>query len=490
MSLQEQIPDLVKQVRQYTNYVAHNFELYDMFQGNLLPYVEEDLSRQLSPQSYEQARFRIPPINILRRIIEKLSRVYARPPLRIVEGTTSDQELAEYYFESFKINQTMSLCNSYYNLFKNCLLEPYLYKPEYEVSGVPKLRVLSSDKFIALSDDKQNPAALTTVVIYQGKYKPTPTGTERRYFKAVNREQFIYFDEDRRDVTAMFAPLDNPEGINPYGVMPYVYLNKSEDTIMPTQDTDTKRMSILIPTLLADTNFASMFQAFSILYGIDVSDQGLKMAPNAFWTFKTEPGSDTTPSIGQLSPQMDVNGSLNLIASQLAFWLNSRGIRPGAIGEITASNFSSGISKMIDEMDTVDDRQMQVPHFKTAEEDLFDLVLHKMHPVWVDAGLIDNRTKFGPASYVEVTFPEQTAIYSRDELVSSADAEIKAGLTTRRRAIKRINPEMTDADIDELIAEIDGDGKVEFEATTKLIEQNQVEVPTDATAESNDIPPG
>lgn len=466
------IEKLVKHVKSYDGYIEHNYELYDIFQGNLLPYVEKDLAEQLSPQSYAQARFRIPPINVLRRIVEKLSRVYSQPPIRVVEGSEQEKELFDFYAESFKINQAMALANAYFNLFKNALLEPFLYMPDPSVGGTPKLRIIPSDKFVVLSEDPQDPTVPTTVVIYQGKYKPTPTGGERRYFKAVDKYQFVYFDEDKRDVTQMFAPADNTQGINPYGALPYVYINRSEDRIMPIQDTDTKRMAVLIPTLLADTNYASMFQAFSILYGIDVSDQGLKMAPNAFWTFKTEPGSDAKPQIGSIKPDMDVDGSLSLIASQLAFWLNSRGIRPGAIGEITASNFSSGISKMIDEMDTVDDRKAQVPHFKTAEEELWDLVLHKMHPVWSASGMIENRTQFAPSSFVTVTFPDQVPLARRGELVTEATNEINAGLTTRRRAIQRINPELTEEEVDNLIVEID--------------QGRTVEVPDDGVAANQD----
>jgi hypothetical protein len=116
------IEKLVKEVKAFDGYIGHNCELYDIYQGNLLPYIEKDLAAQLSPQSYSQAQFRIPPINALRRIIEKLSKVYAQPPVRHVEGTEQEKELFDFYAEAFKINQTMALANSYYNLFKNALV--------------------------------------------------------------------------------------------------------------------------------------------------------------------------------------------------------------------------------------------------------------------------------------------------------------------------------------------------------------------------------
>ncbi len=448
------IPYLVNEVKKYDEYLHHNYELYNIYNGDLLQYIERELAKQLSPQSYEQAQFRIPPINILKRIMDKLSKVYAHPPQRICEGSESEKELFEWYAESFKINQNMALANAYFNLTKRALIEPYLYKPDPMLPGIPKLRIIPSHRVLVISYDKSDPTVPTLVVTYEGKYQATPTGQPRRYFKAVDKNQFVYFDEDKRDITQMFAPENNQEGINFYGALPYVYVNRSSDCVMPIQDTDTKRMAILIPTLLADTNYASMFQAFSILYGIDVSDQGLKMAPNAFWTFKSEIGVESKPQIGSLKPEMNVDGSLNLIASQLAFWLNSRGIRPGAIGDINGTNFSSGISKMIDEADTAEDRKEQVPYFKYAEEELWDLVLHKMHPVWSSLGLIENRTFFAATSYVTVQFPEQLSMQKRSELVKEAIEELRSGLTTKRIVLKRLNPDMSEEEIEELLLEL------------------------------------
>ena len=447
------IESLVKIVKSYETYIEHNRDLYDIYQGNLLPHVEKDLAAQLSPQSYQQAHFRIPPINILKRVIDKLAKLYTHPPSRIIrDANDSDVELLEYYADHFKIDQRMGVANAFFNLFKNCLIEPFLYQSGYDTPPTPRLRVIPSDKFIVISTDVSDPTVPTAVVTFEGTYRPTPTGGPRRYYKVIDRNQFMYFDEDKRNVTKLFAPENNKEGVNVYGVLPYVYINRSIDQIMPVQDSDTKRMAILIPTLLADTNYASMFQAFSILYGIDVSDQGLKMAPNAFWTFKTEPGSDNKPQIGSITPQMNVDGSLNLISSQLAFWLNAKGIRPGSVGDIHGSNFSSGISKMIDEADSVDDRKEQVPFFVDAEEALWSLVIEHLHPVWVNSGL-ENRTLFTPGSYVTVTFPEQ-GMRDSTAIIDETLKELSAGLTTKTRALKKINPEMTEQETEQLALEI------------------------------------
>ena len=80
-----------------------------------------------------------------------------------------------------------------------------------------------------------------------------------------------------------------------------------------------------------------------------------------------------------------------------------------------------------------------------------------MHPVWVKTRQLEGMTAvFSATSKINVDFPEQVPSMNRAELVSSLVDEVSAGFTTRKRAIKVLNPRMTDQEIDELIAEIEG----------------------------------
>jgi hypothetical protein len=443
------IPYCLALIKATGPYLSHNAELFDIYQGNLLPYVEQDLAAQLSKQSYEQAKFRIAPINVLRRIIDKLSKIYQPAPVRsVIDGTDADSELLQWYAESWQVDMAMNQANEHFNLFKTALLQPYLWH------GKPRLRVIPSDRFIPYSTDDIDDTEPTGFVINRGTYF-NDDGKKRKLYFAIDAARFVYFDEDGKDVTARFAPVDNPEGVNVYGRIPYVYVNRSMNDLLPVQDTDTLRMTKLIPILLADTNYAAMFQAFSVFYGINISDENMKWGPNTFLQFKTEPGVEGAPSIGTLTPNLNVDGSLNLIASQLAFWLNSRGIRPGAVGDITASNFQSGISKIVDEMDTSEDRCGQIDYFERAEADLWNLQLNYIHPVWVREGQVENRAQFSAGAYVETKFLDQTPFLRRGELIAEVRSEIEAGLTTREIAVKRLNPAMTDEQVEELLVAID-----------------------------------
>jgi len=84
MALKDDLPklELAMELAFNVHRLRHNRELLEIHEGNLLKYVDIDLKAQLTPMAYESARHRIAPINILKKIIEKLSSVYDTPPVR------------------------------------------------------------------------------------------------------------------------------------------------------------------------------------------------------------------------------------------------------------------------------------------------------------------------------------------------------------------------------------------------------------------------
>lgn len=225
---------------------------------------------------------------------------------------------------------------------------------------------------------------------------------------------------------------------------------------MPIPDSDLLAMVKLFPVLLTDINYATMYQSFSIIYGIDVDDENLKLAPNSFWRFKSDPTSDAKkPEIGTIKPSVDTDKVIQLIQAQMSMWLQSRSIRPGNTGQLNTENFSSGISKIVDEMDTVEDRSKQVPFFERAEEQLFDLIINHLHPVWIKQPGYDTRLGFTAGARVQVEFQEQKPMQDFSKLIDDAIKLRDAGLITNLAAIKMIYPDLTESEYKELAANVE-----------------------------------
>ncbi len=440
-------------------------ELIEIYEGDLYSSVKNKILQdftnrktgEVSTAAYEVLS-RLAPINILTRLIDKLSIIYQQVPVRSVQGgKNSDADLLDWYETEMQINEAMNQANEFFNLFKSCLVYPYVHQ------GVPKLRTIKNSEFVVISTDKINPMQPTELGIRWGK-----DSDDVKLYMQVDAFGVRIVDE-KHNVRPEFLPHDNPEGINPFGVLPYVYLNRSKNQLLPKADRDIYFMTLLMPVMFSDLNFAVKYQSFATIYTVDVDTADIKLNPNSLLELKSDPDSEKTPQIGTIKPQVDIDQVTNLIKNQFALWLNTRGVRPGAVGQLTPDNFASGISKMIDEMDTFEDRIKQVSIFSRGETMLWDLIQNYLHPVWVQQGAIENRQLFTPGSSVETAFKEQVPNTTRGDTVADLKAEVSAGFLSRRRAIKKLNPQMSDDEIDELIAEIDGEKDVAIKRQQALI---------------------
>jgi hypothetical protein len=421
--------------------LEYDKKLYNIFKGQLLQYILCELNKQLSGDSARIAAQRIPPINILQRVINKLSKLYAKGVARtVVNGDDNDQEALSWYQQQMKPDIFFMLANEYFNLSKRVLVQPYLAEAD-SLDPTPSMRVIPAHKFIAYSFDPKQPEKAEGIVLFMGCHKIERDSKE--VYKAIEADEFCYFTEDGEDVTAKFMP-ENPKGINELGRIPYVYINRDRERVMPMQDTDIYQMTTLLPILMTDINFSAMFTAFSILYGINVDDEGLRFSPNAFWSFKTKPGVEAKPEVGVIKPSADIDLMWNSVANQLAFWLQTRDIKPGALGDITASNFSSGVAKMLDEMDTTENREQQIPYFQEAEGEFWDLVLHTLHPEWIKEGMpISFTGDIAPTARVYVKYAEQVPLVRRAALIEELGKAMTLKLMTRDDAIAELHPTWT-----------------------------------------------
>jgi hypothetical protein len=450
---------MLKTWQEYTDSLKYKEDLFRINEGSLFDYVDAELKATFGADSktYQYARARIPPINVLQKINDKLTQIYNNPPSREVIGSDQDKELFDWYTDQFVIDDRMDLANENYNLTKVSLLMPAFD----QFNDIVNLKVVPSHHFLPFGDNPIFPQLMTRLMTYQGE-KVKRNGQKVTLFYAYTDYEFVAFTSDGEIDQDVMAYLGN-EGVNIYGQIPAVYLQKSRTMLYPLDDTDTKKMTILIPTLLSDLNVASMFSAFSVLYGIDVNEDGLKYAPNAFWSLKSDPSSDKKPEIGTIKNDADIQETLSLIATELGLWLNSKGIRPGAVGDLSAENFISGISKIIDEADAFEARKKQASTFKRVEErGLWPLVMHYMHPVWVRQGLGTNQL-FTRESYVNVTFPAQEMLRDRGDRVADLKAEVDSGFTSQKRAVQRLNPDLSAEEIEQLMMEIDGISVIEME---------------------------
>ena len=447
------IKALVREIEKEQDRLDFNEQLFNLLENDMMTPLKAKLQDDLTVM-WQQALKRVAPINLFRRLVDKLAVIYQQDPWReVTDGTEQDKELLSWYERGLNINDKMNFNDEYYSAFDYSLLQIT------QSDGKPFVRTIPNHHFLVFSTDPTDHTKVDIVMLLMGKDLD-----DNYIFWLYSNDEFIIADTGmggrlRPDLMARFEI----DGTNPYGTLPFVYVNRSQNLVMPKIQKDNLQMSLLIPILWTDLNFAVKFQAFSIIYGIDINDEGLTFDPNVFWKFFSDPATDKTPQIGSIKPQVDIAQVIPMIGSQFSMWLNSKGIKPGAVGDLNIESFASGISKMIDEMDTIQVRKRHVSQYTVAEGELWDKIFNFMHPFWVSQGMVENTHQMSVDATVITHFQPQIPLADRGDLVRDLKDEVEAGFTTTKRAIKALNPHMTEAEIDELQDEIDQDEMIVVE---------------------------
>jgi hypothetical protein len=434
------IKTITDHIRNNQPFSAHNFEIFEILEGDLFPRLVREVRTQLlSDRSFSVAQKLIPPINIIKRLTEKLTQIYTRPPVRTA-SKESDQILIDYYVNFANVNSSMEECNRFYNSQKVGAVEPFLTK-----KNEPMIRPLSGHQFLPYSDDLINPLEQTAFIKFIGNY-------------AKNGQQvpvyFIYTDTEFLAIDGEGQRLDQymveNGGENPYQIIPQAYARKTKNLLLPKPDTDLLKMGLLAPAMLTHLNFAIKMQTHSIIYGIDVDSTNLEFNPDSFVSFKSDIGGNR-PEIGTIKPQVDIAEVQSYVFGLLNMWFETRGLRPGE--SQGNQNSLSGIAMMIKEMDISADYAKQSEYFQKVEKD-FWYRLSKVHNYWVDSGKLQGMPYFSDEFEPSIEF--QT-LKPNEDLTSIVDNQIKLvreALTSRKRARQIIHKDLDGGELEELETEI------------------------------------
>lgn len=440
--LQDKRKEIIEYVKKHRDFIKHNETVLDIYQGNLLKYVLESMRTSLSPQYFSAIRDRVLPINVLQRYIDKVSTAYQKAPTRTGQDD-AQTGYAHEWAELLELNVSGGIADAYANMFKGFAWEPYVNK-----DGKPALRELSFDRFLVMSDSEVNPEEETIFIKFMGCKNNTDDGVLLHVY--TNEE----FDAFYMDGTSAPEYLTENGGVNLVGTIPFVYGKRQKNTLIPVSDSDILAISKAIPLMISDAAGAQMFQAFTVLWAIDVDLKDLKLSPNAIWDIKSDRSSDKNPQIGSVKPEADTDKVVQFVVNMFVLWLETKGVRVGSIGNIDGGNAASGIAKIVDEMDVNSIRSKSMKWFKRDEEELFNRVLPKLSRYWVQAGMVQASEipSLIEAPVITVEFAEPEPMQSRAALIADIKAELDMETMTQEQAIAKLHPDMSQEDIDAMMA--------------------------------------
>ena len=451
MALKDRVDEMLAHLEEQANFIETNKKLLSIYDGNLLPEIEKILQTTLSEQYYSKVKDRLVPINILPRYIDKVSRSYRNPPIRTIQdGSDGDAELMAIYEDEACVNDVFNSADEFTNLSKGYAIEPFVD------DGMPKLRVLPFDKFTVMSDNLIDPTKPTIFIKIIGERpivvpdRRSRTGTrveQRIIYFAYTDDEFYSFDSGG---DAYEPAMVENQGVNKFGVIPFLYGNRGRDVLIPVLDTDILEITEIIPVLFSDLSGGVMFQIFSIIYGIDIDSENLTMSPNAFWSFKSDATRDgVRPEVNTIKPEIDSQKVLDMIREIFTSWLETKGIRTGTLGSTSGQQLASGISKIVDEMDTSEIIVRNQQKFEKDEKRFWKLLAH-MHNVWVETGEL-TAPLFSDNLKVSIEYDKPKPIIDRFKEVETVNLEVQSGYLDPETAVKRLYPGLSEEEVEKRV---------------------------------------
>jgi hypothetical protein len=461
--LSELIPAILNHYRTHEGHLEFNHKLYRILEGQLREEVEKSLAREVFSQSaLRRIKERIPPVNVLRRTADKLSKVYFEPPLRRALKDT-DQAILDRVVELSEANSVLALANFTYNAMRSFALEPYLD------NGKQKIRVLSPHQFLAFSDDPADHLKMTVFIKLLGsefktisqRFDERGNEVQKEEIRQVSilalysADEFMIIDTTGAVRVDKMAEMGVYTTVNPFGRIPFVYRSKSKFELVPYPNQEGYDISVLIPKLLADLNYAAQFMSHSIIWTKNANLEGQELNPDAVVNLGDSTMDGQNPEIGAITPSVDIANVLNMIEFELNNYFNSVGIKSAQTGRMTNGRDASGIAKALDESDISTERKIQVEMFRSAEKELWSLVAD-MQDIWAnEASLIEPR-RFSSdfADHLNVVFGEMKLNKSTRQLIEEAEMLVRLGIMSKRQALKSIYPQMTDEQANKWLEEL------------------------------------
>lgn len=455
------IPDVLNHIEKHQNLIQYNQKMLDIFQGQLLPYIEKHLQMELSPESYSIAKNRIPPINIVQQLIQKKAGTYTEPASRsVLIENEQDKELLNDFIQDNNLDQELAFFEEFLALGKYCSLELYFDKDEEK----DKVRTISNNLYLPFSDSVINPEEMTVYIKFMGekdklvvqeyslegvKLKIPETYMKKtNIYRLYSEDEYLEIDGDG-DIIEHIIHND--------GKIPFIHIHEGNKMI-PVPDSDLYQLAIIIPSLMTDINYYIQFCTHSTMYGIDVElPPNVRKAPDAFWSIKSSDVEGATPSIGVISSNADTASIWETIQNLLTMWLETKGLKTSSQGKADGNNLS-GIAKVIDESDASRVRKRMKQLLLKTEYKLWKLVSHLNH--------LDKQ--YSEDFKVIVEFAEEIPLMDFDKLLTQEQSLKNLGLTTKKMSLVRLFPERTEEEIDIMLETIN----LEINESIKKAQEN------------------
>ena len=361
---------------------------YDYYKGRTESYTKAYFSDSISKSIV------CPNINITKRVIDRISLVYMKAPLRDYSNENTPDM---FYHKNLKMQRAERLCN---------LLECILIKPTWRNEQIEYDIIRDWEPLF--DDDPLNPYAITYPLQVRSSVMDT-TAEQWAYWDS--EHHFIY----EKGTGKKIVQEDNLEMANPYQILPFVNCYSQGKPESSYFDTDASPDLIATNEQLNQTAFNmnanNQFQSFGYGYitGSNIEKEKLDIGQDK-WSFLGHDGS-----LNMVSPPNSVPALVESIKESYKMLAANYHLTAAFVENTVAE---SGLALRLRSQELMDARKGDVERWKQIEYKLFE----------VEERIIVAEQGRDAGFLYGIDYEESTEILSEEEQRAKWDWELDKGL--------------------------------------------------------------
>ena len=362
---------------------------YDYYKGRTETYTKGFFSDSLNKQ------ISCPNINITKRIIDRVSLVYMKPPIR---EYSNESIIDMFKNKNLKLQRAEKMTN---------LLECILIKPTWR-NDLVEYDIIRDWEPLFHGDDPLEPTAITYPLQVRSSVLDT-TAELWSYWDLENH--FIY----EKGTGKKLAQDGNEDMVNPYGMLPFVACYRDGKPESAYFDTDASPDLIATNEAMNVAEFNKlaniMFQSFGFGYitGSNIEKEQLEIGPDK-WSILGHDGV-----MNMVAPPNSVPALTDSIKESYKMLAQNYHL---SISFVEGTTAESGVALRLRNQELMDSRRSDVTRWKEIEKKIFE----------IEERIIAVEKGQDAGFLLSIDYEESTEILSEEEQRLKWDWELEKGL--------------------------------------------------------------
>lgn len=493
------------------------YKRYQCYKDGTNNYVMSLLMRQFEAATVEEMRYALSNISLVRKVIDKLARVYSNGVEREIMGDDAATEKLEKIEKLLKLNEKLKTTNRFLKLHKNtdlfvkpypladnpnkwavCLevLQPYLYDVlESEYDRTQGIVFILSDYVHPSTDladiDSRSLKVSGNSVDETIANTPNDKGADFAKKKYVFWSKNYHFTCDMHGVI-----LPDSEGkvttANDLKSLNHINFAIDQDGNFWAQGgNDLIDGAILINAVITHTTHVGVVQGYGQFYMVGENlPRSIKVGATKAILMEYKKDEQAEPKAGFLSANPQLDALRALIEMYIALYLTSNNLSTSGVSTQLGSGTSmaSGIALILDKAESLEDVQDQRQVFIDNEVKIMKAInetLKAYEPYLADEfkGLV---LPDGFESNYSVKFNDAPVIQSESEKLANLKLRKDLGIETKLSLIMRDDPNLNEAQAEEKLKDLI-EGQIKEQLLTMQAQQEAgVDMPDVLGSENTD----